>query len=179
MNLKKFSGLFKFCIFLLLFSFCSGGEAIVKEIGTFPTIEGNNLNKVSKKVPDDFVERDLIVILAFQQWHQPLVDETIESLESNDLDERYNIIEVPTIGPFNKLGQMYLDGTMRAAIRDDFVRDRTITVYLNKEELRNALDIPNEDTIYWFMVKKGSSSILLRGEGVISESEIEDLKDLP
>jgi len=68
---------------------------------------------------------------------------------------------------------------MRAAIRDDFVRDRTITVYLNKDELRNALEIPNEDTIYWFMVKKGTSSILLRGEGVISESEIEELKDLP
>jgi hypothetical protein len=29
------------------------------------------------------------------------------------------------------------------------------------------------------MVKKGTSSILLRGEGVISESEIEVLKDLP
>ena len=61
MNLKKFSVLFKFCILLLLCSFCSGGEAIVKEIGTFPTIEGNNLNKVSKKVPDDFVERDLSI----------------------------------------------------------------------------------------------------------------------
>ena len=46
-------------------------------------------------------------------------------------------------------------------------------------EIVTTVDIPNEDTIYWFMVKKGSSSILLRGEGVISESEIEELKDLP
>ena len=53
------------------------------EINEFPSIQGNNLNKVKKIVPDDFVDRDLIVIVAFQQWHQPLVDESIENLEKD------------------------------------------------------------------------------------------------
>ena len=43
------------------------------EINEFPSIEGNNLNKEKKIVPDDFVDKDLIIIVAFQQWHQGLV----------------------------------------------------------------------------------------------------------
>ena len=73
---------------------------------------------------------------------------------------------------------MYLDGTMRAAIKDDFIRNRTITVYLNKESLREALEIPNENEIYWFVIKKDSNEIIFRGVGVIQESDIEGIKNL-
>ena len=61
--------------------------------GVFPSIQGNNLNKQSKTVPDDFVDKDLIVIVAFQQWHQAIVDETIESLEAVS----YTHLTLPTI----------------------------------------------------------------------------------
>ena len=50
------------------------------EINEFPSIEGNNLNKEKKVVPDDFVDKDLIIIVAFQQWHQGLVDQSINLL---------------------------------------------------------------------------------------------------
>ena len=43
------------------------------EFDQFPSIQGSNLNKEKKVVPDDFVDKNLIVIVAFQQWHQPLV----------------------------------------------------------------------------------------------------------
>ena len=47
------------------------------ELNEFPTIQGNTLNKEKKLVPDDFVDKNLVVIVAFQQWHQALVDESI------------------------------------------------------------------------------------------------------
>ena len=103
------------------------------EINEFPSIQGNNLNKVKKIVPDDFVDRDLIVIVAFQQWHQPLVDESIENLEKDKLDLTHNIIEVPTIRKSTKLNEIYLDGVMRRAIKEDRIRNRTITAYIDKE----------------------------------------------
>ena len=62
------------------------------EINEFPSIEGNNLNKQKKIVPDDFVDKDLIIIVAFQQWHQGLVDQSINLLEGNDMDSTHNII---------------------------------------------------------------------------------------
>ena len=119
------------------------------------------------------MNKDLIIIVAFQQWHQGLVDQSINLLESNEMDLTHNIIEVPTIRKTNKLNEIYLDGVMRAGIRDDRIRNRTITAYLNKEEFKKDLDIPNEDTIYWFLIEKGSNNILIQGEGIITERELE------
>ena len=133
------------------------------EINEFPVIEGNNLNKQKKVVPDDFVDKNLIVIVAFQQWHQPLVDESILLLENNGLGETHNIIEVPTIQKTSKLAEIYLDGVMRAGIRDDRIRNRTITAYIDKEQFKLDLEIPDEDTIYWFLVQKNTNNIIAKG----------------
>lgn len=89
------------------------------------------------------------------------------------MDLTHNIIEVPTIRKTNKLNEIYLDGVMRAGIRDDRIRNRTITAYLNKEEFKEDLDIPNEETIYWFLIKEGTNKILIQGEGIITEKELE------
>ena len=67
------------------------------EYGEFPEINGRDLNKRDKVVPDDFVDKNLIIIVAFQQWHQPLVDESISLLENNGVGDTHNIIEVPTV----------------------------------------------------------------------------------
>ena len=161
-------------VFLLTIS-CQPSENMYMsgEINEFPLIEGNNLNKEKKVVPDDFVDKDLIIIVAFQQWHQGLVDQSINLLETNEMDLTHNIIEVPTIRKTNKLNEIYLDGVMRAGIRDDRIRNRTITAYLNKEEFKEDLDIPNEETIYWFLIEEGTSKILIQGEGIITEKELE------
>ena len=141
------------------------------EINEFPVIEGNNLNKQKKVVPDDFVDKNLIVIVAFQQWHQPLVDESILLLENNGLGETHNIIEVPTIQKTSKLAEIYLDGVMRAGIRDDRIRNRT--AYIDKEQFKLDLEIPDEDTIYWFLVQKNTNNIIAKGYGIITEKELE------
>ena len=143
------------------------------EYGEFPQISGRDLNKRDKLVPDDFVDKNLIIIVAFQQWHQPLVDESISLLENNGLGETHNIIEVPTIQKTSKLAEVYLDGIMRAGIRDDRIRDRTITAYLDKNQFLKILDIPSDETIYWFLIEKNSKDILARGYGVISQDELD------
>ena len=157
---------------------CSESSPMITSEGIFPSVQGNNLNKKSKTVPDDFVDKDLIVIVAFQQWHQPIVDETIQALEENGIGETHNIIEVPIVQKSSKLSEIYLDGIMRAAIRDDTVRNRTITAYINKEEFKTALEIPDEQTIYWYLIKKDSNVIKKKGYGVISDKEIADIKQL-
>ena len=166
---------FKFCVLLaFLFISCQNlnGEYMSPEINEFPVIEGNNLNKQKKVIPDDFVDKNLIVIVAFQQWHQPLVDESILLLENNGLGETHNIIEVPTIQKTSKLAEIYLDGVMRAGIRDDRIRNRTITAYIDKDQFKVDLEIPDEDTIYWFLVQKNTNNIIAKGYGVITEEEL-------
>jgi len=166
---------YKLCVllaFLLISCQNLNGEYMSPEINEFPVIEGNNLNKQKKVIPDDFVDKNLIVIVAFQQWHQPLVDESILLLENNGLGETHNIIEVPTIQKTSKLAEIYLDGVMRAGIRDDRIRNRTITAYIDKEQFKVDLEIPDEDTIYWFLVQKNTNNIIAKGYGVITEEEL-------
>ena len=142
----------------------------------FPTIIGKNLNKQVTAIPDDFSEQPLIVIAAFQRWHQDLVDQSMENLDKMNMNETHTIIEVPVIKKSSMLQRMRLDGLMRAAISDVGVRQRTITVYLDKQAFRDSLNIANEDTMYWFLVDHATKSILLRGSGILSSEDISQIK---
>ena len=142
----------------------------------FPTIIGKNLNKQVTSIPDDFSEQPLIVIAAFQRWHQNLVDQSMENLDKMNMNETHTIIEVPVIKKSSMLQRMRLDGLMRAAISDVGVRQRTITVYLDKQAFRDSLNIANEDTMYWFLVDHATKSILLRGSGIMTSEDISQIK---
>ena len=142
----------------------------------FPTITGKNLNKQVTAIPDDFSEQPLIVIAAFQRWHQNLVDESMENLDKMNMNDTHTVIELPVIKKYSMLQRMRLDGLMRAAISDFGVRQRTITVYLDKQAFRDSLNIPNEDTMYWFVVDHTTKSILLRGSGIMTPEDIRQIK---
>ena len=142
----------------------------------FPSIQGKNLNKRSLTIPDDFTEKNLFIIVAFLQWQQRAVDEVIEHLEANDVHLTHHIIEVPVIQQTTWLRQVRLDTLMRMGIRDREVRQRTITVYLDKKEFQASLDIPNDDSIHWFVVDHATKKILMRGAGDISSQQIDTIK---
>lgn len=137
----------------------------------FPSIQGKNLNKRSLTIPDDFTEKNLFIIVAFLQWQQRAVDEIIENLEANDVHLTHHIIEVPVIQQTTWLRQVRLDTLMRMGIRDREVRQRTITVYLDKKEFQASLNIPNDDSIHWFVVDHATKKILSRGMGSTVQSD--------
>ena len=62
---------------------------------------------------------------------------------------------------------------MRLGIRDRAVRQRTITVYLDKKEFQANLNIPNDDSIHWFVVDHATKKIFMRGAGNISSQQID------
>ena len=142
----------------------------------FPSIQGKNLNKRSLTVPDDFSEKNIFIIVAFLQWQQRAVDEVIGQLEASDVHLTHHIIEVPVIQQSTWLRQVRLDTLMRMGIRDRAVRQRTITVYLDKKEFQASLDIPNDDSIHWFVVDHATKKILMRGAGNISSEQLEHIR---
>ena len=141
----------------------------------FPTIFGKNLNKEKKAIPDDFLGVELFVIVAFQRWHQNLVDEAISNLEKYNIENTHYIIEVPVVSELSLLRRMRLNAIMRAGITDFKIRQRTITVYTDKEEFKQNLGIPNEEEIHWFIVNPSTKTIRRRGVGVISPAEISNI----
>ena len=117
-----------------------------------------------------------VIRVALAAHAMDAVDECIEYLEKNNINDTHHIIEVPVLKQFSRLRQMRLDGVMRAGILDYDIRERTITVYLDKQEFRNNLSIATEDAIHWFQVNHSNNSILSRGTGVITSEEIDQIK---
>ena len=144
----------------------------------FPTIMGKNLNKQTISIPNDFTQRNIIVIMAFQRWHQSTVDEMMSLLEFNDLPQNYDIIEVPVVQKMSWFRQRRLDAIMRAGITDFEVRQRTITVYTDKPALLDSLSIASDQKICWYVVESITSKILFKGVELISQSDLEMMKSL-
>jgi hypothetical protein len=138
----------------------------------FSSVSGKNLNKQQTVIPDDFSEQNLVVIVAFQRWHQTLVNQTIQLLEQHGHHTTHHIIELPIVHQMTKLRRMRLDALMRAAIRDKNTRARTITIYTNKDQFRTEFGIKDERDIHWFIVDHATKEILERGIGAMSEADI-------
>jgi len=64
---------------------------------------------------------------------------------------------------------------MRAGIPNKATRERTITLYLDKNTFRQALDIPNEKNMWVFLFDK-SGQVLWRIEGAYTKEKGEALK---
>jgi len=137
----------------------------------FPIIEASNLEGQKFKLPQELEGIINVVIIAFQRQHQLLVDTWIQFLEAlmhKTLDLAF--YELPTIRSGIPFLRFIVDSGMRAGIPEKSARERTITIYTKKKKFRQRLDIPNEDTIYIFLIKK-DGYILWRSEGEFTEQK--------
>ena len=151
---------------------------ILRDGTHFPVISGFNLNRQEFEFPRDF-EGDLnLVIVPFQQYQQRAVNTWLpyaQELESTF--SKFIYYELPTISDRSVLSRTFINEGMRAGIPDQTARDRTITLYLNKGEFRSALNIPNEDDIYLFLVDQ-YGNVLWRSSGEFSEAKASELSEV-
>ncbi len=134
----------------------------------FPTVSGSNLLRQKVTLPGDFQGELNLVFIAFQQWHQAWVNSWLPTAQY--LEETYpglQYYETPVIYRMNKLSQTFINEGMRAGIPNRASRQKTITLYVDKESFRRALDIPGEDTI-WVMLLDSNGNLLWRDNGAFS-----------
>jgi hypothetical protein len=137
-------------------------------VRVFPEVSGRNLEGREFRLPNDFEGRANLVLIAFQRDHQALVDTWMPAaaaLSESLPDFRY--YELPTIGSGYKLFRGFIDGGMRSGIPDREARERTITLYLDKDDFRGALGLASDETIY-VLVLDASGKVALIVEGVHS-----------
>ncbi len=143
----------------------------------FPKVSGNDLLKTKVTLPEDLSSRFNVLIIAFQRWHQGLVNSWVPFL--NNMVEQYpelDYYELPTIRKMNWLNRSILDNGMRAGIPSRDTRRRTITLYIDKESFRQKLEIPDETDIHLFLVSR-DGDVLWTESGAISEEKSESLVD--
>ena len=142
----------------------------------FPTVAGSNLHRKKLSLPQDFQGELNLVLIAFQQWQQTQVDTWIpfaRQLEDSHPGVRY--YELPTIRELNVLARTFINEGMRAGLPDQTVRERTITLYLDKDEFRQALQLPHEDHIYALLLDS-EGQVLWRSEGAFTLEKGESLQ---
>jgi len=141
----------------------------------FPIVEGSNLLRSKISLPADLQGKLNILFIPFYQWHQNLVDAWVplaRQLERDNPGVFY--YELPVIRSMNLISRTFINEGMRAGIPNHTTRERTVTLYLDKEEFRQALDIPHEDTIYILLVDR-EGHVIWRADGVFSAEKGEAL----
>lgn len=132
---------------------------------TFPVLQARNLNGRILTLPAEFGGAYNIAIIAFQRWHQDLVDSWFPYLETQlAAHPDLRAYELPMIGGIYNLARPFIDGGMAAAIPDPAVRERTLTVYTDVRRVMAALQIPSAATITLLLVDR-SGRIFWRNEG--------------
>lgn len=141
----------------------------------FPIVSGFNLNRQELEFPRDFQGDLNLVIIAFQQPQQIAVNTWIPFVQ--ELEEKFPgfiYYELPTIYEMPGFSRTFINEGMRAGIPDQTARERTVTLYLDKEAFKSALDIPDENNIYVFIVDQ-EGNIYWRSSGDYSEEKANEL----
>jgi hypothetical protein len=123
---------------------------------TFPLSGGKDLSGAERQFPRDFIAKNTLVVVAFQSWQQDEVDVWFRALESqikDDPDIEY--FELPTLSPMGSLREWFLFKGMQSGIPDPWMRQRVVTLHLDKKAFNQSLDIPNEEHVSVFLVEKG------------------------
>ncbi len=138
---------------------------------SFPIIEASNLEGQKVLLPQDLEGTLNVVIIAFQRQQQLLVDTWIPFLEAL-MHKTLGLAfyELPTIRSGIPFLRFIVNSGMRSGIPEKSARERTITIYIKKKKFRQRLEIPNEDTIYIFLMKK-DGHILWRSEGEFTKQK--------
>jgi hypothetical protein len=148
-----------------------------KETLAFPNVSGSNLEGKSRILPNDF-EGDLnIVIIAFKREQTDLIESWLNSLaQMIEKNTKLGFYELPVLSRAYLPFHWWIDGGMRAGIVDDKARERTVTVYTNKRDFKRRLKIPNEETIYIFLVRR-NGTILWQDKGRLTEAKFQKLQN--
>jgi hypothetical protein len=141
----------------------------------FPGITGLNLQRQKLELPQDFQGELNLVLVAFQQWQQTQVDTWIpfaRQLEETHSGVRY--YELPIIRRLNVLARTFINEGMRAGIPDPVARERTITLYVDKETFRESLQLSHEDDIHVLLLDR-HGQVLWRAEGTFTKDKGDSL----
>jgi hypothetical protein len=121
----------------------------------FPQITSENLARETFHLPADFEGDYNLCLIAFQQWHQRLIDSWIPwARQLEQTQHRFRYYEFPVIRRLNPLYRGFIDRGMRAGIPDPVARHKTITLYTEKDSFKQALEINTESDIHLRLVDR-------------------------
>ncbi len=127
-------------------------------------------------MPGGFAGDRNLLLIAFQREQQADIDTWLKRMPpvlAAHPSMRY--YELPTIQKGYKMVRFFIDNGMRGGIPDKQQRARTITLYIDKEPFKKALEIQSESTVYAVLIDK-AGKVLWRESGRANESKVQALE---
>lgn len=141
-----------------------------------PTVTGTNLHGNDFTFPDDLYHQHTLLLIGFEHEHHPLIATWFPLAESlSDSEADFGFMEVPTIAQLNAMIRWFIYRGMRSEIEDSAVRQRTVTLHIDKAPFKAALQIQAEDVIQALLVDE-EGLVLWRAQGVWNETKEADLR---
>ena len=138
-------------------------------VARFPQLKASNLEKRDFHLPADFEGERNLLLVAFEREQQKDVDTWLREMKRfEESDSGFRYYELPTIQRPNAFTRWFIDTGMRHGIPDRKARERTITLYLEKQPFLDSLLIADQKKIYAFLVDR-EGNVLWRSEGVFDE----------
>ena len=143
--------------------------------GEFPSVRGRNLNRKKIKLPEELKGKMNLLLLAFFQNQQKTIDSWLNF--ASELEEKFNGLqyyEIPVIYKMNILNQLLLNESMRTSIKEKKIREKTITLYLEKSKFLDALKFDDENDTYTILIDK-NGKILWKERGIYDSNKGKEL----
>lgn len=132
---------------------CSAAQYDRVMTDRFPEIEGTSLSLVEHRLPGTLEGQVNLLLIAFRQWQQRDVDTWVPTAgELSSTYAGFRAYELPVISRMYRPVSGFIDGGMRSGIPDPDVRASTITVYLNRTQFLEALNIDSVGEIVPMLV---------------------------
>jgi hypothetical protein len=145
-------------------------QAELPTIGEFPALESETLEKQAVQLPQDFQGQRNLLLIAFEREQQKDIDTWLTQMKRyENIDTGFRYYEIPTIEKINRLMRWFINTGMRHGIPDKKARERTVTLYIDKESFKKSLQIPDEKKIYAILVDR-SGKVLWRAAGPYDEA---------
>ncbi len=143
----------------------------------FPFIDGANLNGDNYHLPNDFKGKINLVAIGFEREHQSAIDTWIPALDEiikNYEQLEIKFYEIPLIYELNAFSRAWVNNGMRFGIRDENARNRTITVYTNRDQFFDLMKMQGDRN--YLLLVGNDGKILWRTDGEMSLEKINLLK---
>ena len=135
----------------------------------FPSVKASNLEKRDFNLPADFEGDRNLLLVAFEREQQKDVDTWLREMKRfEEIDPGFHYYELPTIQKPNAFMRWFIDTGMRHGIPDRKARERTITLYLEKQPFLDSLLIADQKKIHAFLVDR-EGNVVWSSEGVFDE----------
>lgn len=135
---------------------------------TFPGIMSYSLDKAKVNLPQDLEGKLNLLLISFEPEQQKDVDTWLpvaQALQHSDFNFRW--YRLPVAAKENFVFRWWENSSMRTDESDPETWHWIIPLYVNKDEFRHTLQIPNEHDVVALLVDK-QGHVLWRSSGVMT-----------